>query len=246
MVAGSLVTLPNVIARFVVSPDAEVLGPWSGGYWIVFVALVVFWTFLLTSCIFNARNMLRTAERWGYGIPGGGSLEECRVTIERMVARRTWATAVSLCIVGVLPWVFLHLGVLSMVGFYFGAAGLASVAIILDTVDSIRMRVREARDPKESDSESENPWVPVLSTETWLEIEMARRVLEEAGIDSVARFNRAISATGSLAPWEVCRPTFPSLVVYRGLGGGRAMLLVRPDEFERAQALLARFAEEAP
>jgi preprotein translocase subunit SecY len=51
--------------------------------------------------------------------------------------------------------------------------------------------------------------------------------------------NRALSATGTLAMWEVSRPTFPSLTIHRRLGNGQVAVKVLADSLERAEEVLA-------
>ena len=60
------------------------------------------------------------------------------------------------------------------------------------------------------------------------------------------RTNRVIAVTGSFAPWELCQPTFPSLVIHRRLAGGQVELLVPADLAERAGEVLSPYLEREP
>lgn len=81
-------------------------------------------------------------------------------------------------------------------------------------------------------------WVEIYSADTALEARLVRNILARNGITAVDFSNRFFSALGTLAPWEWCRPQFPSLFVYRRLGGGGSSVFVLGCDEEKAARLI--------
>ena len=119
----------------------------------------------------------------------------------------------------------------------FGTPLLLLSAICIDGLRQIR-HAREKSQPAHRGA-SEQDWVPAVTTETHLEAELIKDVLDHAGIAAIVRDNRAIPIVGTLALWEASRPTFPSLTIHRRLGGGQVTVLVPGSESETAGEALS-------
>ena len=229
VVAASLMHLPTTLVSFGLLSEETYSFHGSTLYWVFHCILIIVVSYLLTAWILNVPNMLAVARRYGFKPSGGESPEGLRARLERSVAWTTLLSALFLCLLSLVglaakAWY----GVVPALAVFIGPTLLCLIAIVVDTWRQVKPQLDDEGDD----------WVEVLRAETRLELEFARAVLARHGIESELRMNRAICVTGSLAPWEACRPTYPALVVYRGLGGGRAALAVSSDELESAQGIL--------
>jgi hypothetical protein len=87
---------------------------------------------------------------------------------------------------------------------------------------------------------------PVCDCETELEGDIIRDTLRRNGVTACRKSNRAITLTGSLGVWEICRPTYPSLAIFRCLCGGNVEVLVDRRDRERAIDVLQKIAPSEP
>lgn len=242
VLAQTLLAYPSAMANFGLLPASATLQYGSWVYWSANCVLIILGTFLFTAWIFNAGNLLQHMRAWGFRIHGEASDAAARAMIERHLVLFTGAAALFLCALSLVPTALsAWFGMNMRLGLFFGSTLLTVAAIIIDTIECVRRHHAAAADLGEQEAASGVVWVSALTAETRLEVEMAAEVLAKAGIRSTGRYNRAVCAMGSLAPWEVCRPTFPSLVIYRALGQGQATLLVPREQSEEAQRILAPF-----
>ncbi|MFC1526991.1 hypothetical protein ACFL6X_09315, partial [Candidatus Latescibacterota bacterium] len=119
---------------------------------------------------------------------------------------------------------------------YGGTHMLVLVAVVVDVGRQVRAEM--ALWVAQWRTKSQEEWVPALSAETELEVDLGRLLLESAAIPAATRCSRVICAAGTLGFWEVARPRWPSLTIHRRLGGGAAVLLVPVSQLERARELL--------
>ncbi len=241
VVAATCVQVPVTLAHFGLLPVSVLTFPETPLYWLLYCLAIIVATFLLTSWILSIPNLLSSLRRWGYTLDG--EVEERRITarLERTLLAGAMASALLLCVLTLLSGPAARaLGLAPRLAMALGPLLFMAAAVGADTL----RQVTEARELAETtDPDSVTTWTEILRSETRLELECARAVLGDRGIDARLRINRAIAIAGSLAPWEVCRPAYPALVIYRNLGGGRAALLVAREDAARAREILAPYLD---
>ncbi|WP_428264612.1 preprotein translocase subunit SecY [Haliangium sp.] len=137
--ASSILMFPNQIANMVGTPwmqqVAAALNPNDWRYNVVFVALIIFFTFFYTAVTFNPVDVADNLKKGGGFIPGIRPGKKTAEYIDHVLSRITAAGAVYLAVVCVIPVLlqnWMH------VPFYFGGTGLLIVVgVALDTVQQI-------------------------------------------------------------------------------------------------------------
>jgi len=137
--ASSVIFFPATIAQFTkwewlgkassyVSPQTHF---W---YWVlIFVAVVIFFSFFYTSIVFNPDETADNMKKSGGYIPGIRPGRETSIYMDSILSKLTFAGAVYLALVSIVPLVITN----SMPGlnFYFGGTSLLIVVgVALDTV----------------------------------------------------------------------------------------------------------------
>jgi preprotein translocase subunit SecY len=206
---------------------ADPLGPL---YWISVCVFIVLFAYLFSAWIFNARDLLARAGRFGFTLAGAEPAEAAAARIERRVTITTLPAALALCALALAP-----MGLFELAGIQYSLTMHYGQRLLVLIVVSIAL----FRDVRARPFAMEQDWVPLAVFETALEAQMAQALLDEQEIDSEPQDRRVIPLTGSLAPWEICRPSVPSLVVHRRLGGGAVTLWVPGAEREAAARILA-------
>lgn len=139
--ASSLLLFPATIVSFF--PNSAVMQaiqgfllPTEWGYNVIFVALIMFFTFFYTSVIFNPVDVADNLKKAGGYVPGVRPGQKTAEYIDRVLTRLTVGAAVYLALVCVVPN-----GVLAVVPqlpFYLGGTALLIVVgVALDTVNQI-------------------------------------------------------------------------------------------------------------
>jgi preprotein translocase subunit SecY len=137
--ASSILMFPSQIANMASSgwmaEFASVLHPADWRYNLIFTILVVFFAFFYTSVVFNPVDVADNLKKSGGFIPGIRPGKNTAQYIERVLSRITFAGALYLSIVCMIPALlqkFLN------VPFQFGGTGLLIVVgVALDTVQQI-------------------------------------------------------------------------------------------------------------
>jgi preprotein translocase subunit SecY len=137
--ASSILMFPSQIANMASSgwmqEFAGVLHPADWRYNLIFTVLVVFFAFFYTSVVFNPVDVADNLKKSGGFIPGIRPGKNTAQYIERVLTRITFAGAVYLSLVCMIPALlqkYLH------VPFQFGGTGLLIVVgVALDTVQQI-------------------------------------------------------------------------------------------------------------
>jgi len=242
--SASIMAFPGTLVSFGLLPEEWVPHPASAGYWILNLLLVFVLTYLLTSWIFSGRNAMTKIEQFGYSISGVPPGQEPGAYLDRLLAQYIAPGALFLGLLAALPAILTHwLGLISELSPFYGPSLLVLCAVLMETFRSVRHHGEVDRITRAAGDDA-RPLAVVATFETELEVELARQRLGEMGIEAHANAaDRIIPLTGAVMPWEVCRPTFPSLVVHRRLGGGRAQLLIAKNEIPRASAILAEGPE---
>lgn len=137
--ASSILMFPSQIANMAESgwmqQFAAVLNPTDWRYNLIFTILVVFFAFFYTSVVFNPVDVADNLKKSGGFIPGIRPGKNTAQYIERVLTRITFAGALYLSLVCMIPALlqkYLH------VPFQFGGTGLLIVVgVALDTVQQI-------------------------------------------------------------------------------------------------------------
>lgn len=114
--AFSIIILPATIASYFRDPLSDsffskmarfmtdTLDPSNGPYWIAVFVLVVVFTFFYTLVIFQQQNLSENLQRNGGFIPGIRPGKPTQDYLNRVVIRITWAGALFLGIIAVIPY----------------------------------------------------------------------------------------------------------------------------------------------
>ncbi len=232
--------LPVSLAGIAMLPLNSVgITPGSVASWILYCGLILLFTYLWTAATFSGADVLARIRRYGFALadmdPATASGDHIDRILERLVARH----AVFLAgLVLIAPLVLARFGISSRLSWLAGPSLLVIAAIgvaIQERVRVLRQRYAQTGQPAEE-------WVPVFEGETDLEVDLARGILERAGIPTARVSNRIIPVTGTLAFWEVSRPPYPSLAIHRRLGDGRVYAEVPAEHVQQAKSVLSSFA----
>jgi preprotein translocase subunit SecY len=137
--ASSILMFPSQIANMAsagwMQEFASVLHPADWRYNLIFTVLVVFFAFFYTSVVFNPVDVADNLKKSGGFVPGIRPGKHTAQYIERVLTRITFAGALYLSVVCMIPALlqkYLH------VPFQFGGTGLLIVVgVALDTVQQI-------------------------------------------------------------------------------------------------------------
>jgi preprotein translocase subunit SecY len=137
--ASSLLMFPATLAGF---SHNEIVGKivaffqfGTWGYDITYIVLIVFFTYFYTAIQFNSKDMAENLQKSGGAIPGARPGEETINYLDAVVNRLTFAAAVYLVAVSLLPAILIkHYEV----PFYFGGTSLLIVVgVALDTINQM-------------------------------------------------------------------------------------------------------------
>lgn len=145
--AMSLVMLPGIIASYFGSSQnagsvAQFLAQWDThwSYWLVYFVLVVGFTFFYTIVVFEQMNLAETLQKQGGFIPGVRPGPNTSSYLSQVMTRITWAGALFLALVAVLPYIArLITGVQVVV--LSSTALLIMVGVALDTMKQLEAQL---------------------------------------------------------------------------------------------------------
>lgn len=141
--ASSLMVFPATIAQFVGGPDAsgflqvivQQLTPGTILYSLLTVVLIIFFAYFYTAIIFNPQDVADNMRKYGGFVPGIRPGKKTAEYIDRTLSRLTFAGAIYLSIIVILPTYliqFFH------VPFFFGGTGLLIVVGVgMDTMQQV-------------------------------------------------------------------------------------------------------------
>lgn len=137
--ASSVLMFPATIAGFIAIPWvqdlAKQLGPGSFLYIILYVGLIIFFTYFYTAVIYNPVEIAENLQKNGGFITGVRPGQKTSEYIYRVLTRLTFIGALYLSAVCVLPEILISQ---FKVPFYFGGTSLLiAVGVALDTVSQI-------------------------------------------------------------------------------------------------------------
>lgn len=145
--ASSLLMFPATVSQFVSEPRlkmiAEAIRPGEALYEIIFVALIVFFSFFYTEIVFDPNEVADNLKKYGGFIPGIRAGKSTADYIKKVLDRLTVSGALYLSIICVLPT---FLTQYFKVPFYFGGTSLLIlVGVALDTSQQIQSHLLTAR-----------------------------------------------------------------------------------------------------
>jgi preprotein translocase subunit SecY len=134
--ASSLILFPATLTRFIPHPwmqaIADALSPGRFTYTLLYMGLIVFFTYFYTAIVFNPVDLADNMKKYGGFIPGVRPGKKTAEYIDRVLTRITLPGAVFLATISVLPDLLIRW---FNVPFYFGGTSLLIVVgVALDTV----------------------------------------------------------------------------------------------------------------
>ena len=134
--AASVLMFPATIVKFIHHPIAQAiydaLQPGSTLYLLVYGALIFFFTYFYTAVIFNPEEIAENLNKHGGFIPGVRAGTDTANYLDRIVSRLTFAGAVFLTLVAIIPLIITRK---MQLPFYFGGTAiLIVVGVALDTL----------------------------------------------------------------------------------------------------------------
>jgi len=145
--AMSLVMLPGIIASYfgssgVKDTAAYFLMNWTShwSYWLVYFLLVVGFAFFYTIVVFEQMNLAETLQKQGGFIPGVRPGPNTSTYLSQVMTRITWAGALFLALVAVLPFIAQKLTGVEVV-VLSSTALLIMVGVALDTMKQLEAQL---------------------------------------------------------------------------------------------------------
>jgi preprotein translocase subunit SecY len=137
--AASIMSFPSTLSTFSQDSIFSQIGYWfspaSVVYYILYVVLIVFFTYFYTSIIFNPDDVADNIQKSGGVIPGKRPGKATAEFIDYVLSRLTFVGAIYLSIVAILPQLIISS---FNVPFYFGGTSLLIVVGVgLDLIQKI-------------------------------------------------------------------------------------------------------------
>lgn len=137
--ASSIIMFPATIANFIdipwVQTAAKSLTPGNWAYNIFYVAFIVFFCYFYTAVTFNPSDVAENIKKHGGYIPGIRPGKETSDFMDSVLTRLTFAGAIYISLVCVLPSVLI--GKFNLPFYFGGTALLIAVGVGMDTVAQI-------------------------------------------------------------------------------------------------------------
>jgi preprotein translocase subunit SecY len=137
--ASSIIMFPATIANFInipwVQKAAKSLTPGNWIYNIFFVAFIIFFCYFYTAVTFNPIDVAENIKKHGGYIPGIRPGKETSDFMDSVLTRLTFAGAIYISIVCVLPTILI--GKFNLPFYFGGTALLIAVGVGMDTVAQI-------------------------------------------------------------------------------------------------------------
>ena len=137
--ASSIIMFPATIGNFInvpwVQSVAKNLSPGNLVYELFFVAFIVFFCYFYTAVTFNPVDVAENVKKHGGYIPGIRPGKETSDFLDRVMTKLTFAGAIYISVVCVLPSVLI--GKFNLPFYFGGTALLIAVGVGMDTVAQI-------------------------------------------------------------------------------------------------------------
>jgi preprotein translocase subunit SecY len=205
---------------------------WS---WLFYGGVTFFITLLYNALVVSPKNLTENLQKYGYSIKG--FLEPA--TAHQMIDKELMKSSVVMA--GFLT-LFVGIEMLISKKISQSAESIFSINIIVIVamIVEIFKRIGEEKTSYQLVLRNRQVLTTVCDCETELEGDMIRNILIRNGIVSYKKSNRAVCLAGSLGIWEICRPAYTCLSIYRSLGAGSIELLVHKQELESAINILQK------
>lgn len=138
--ASSVLTFPLTLTQFV--PALGFINRWLGygtfGYNVIFVALVIFFTYFYTAVTFNPMEVADNMKKNGGYVPGLRPGRPTAEYLDRVLTRITLPGAIFLAFIAVLPTLVAFITRVPTSLLYFGGTGLLiMVGVAIETMEQI-------------------------------------------------------------------------------------------------------------
>ncbi len=138
--ASSILTFPLTLAQFI--PAVNVIDKWIGygslGYNLLYVLMIVFFTYFYTAVTFNPQEVSDNMKKNGGFIPGMRPGRPTSEYLERVLTRITLPGAIFLAVIAVMPFIMAKVTRIPQNILHFGGTGLIiMVGVALDTMKQI-------------------------------------------------------------------------------------------------------------
>jgi preprotein translocase subunit SecY len=140
--ASSIIMFPATVANFIniawVKEAAGKMVPGNWQYDLFYVAFIVFFCYFYTAVTFNPVDVAENVKKHGGYIPGIRPGKETSDYLDRVLTKLTFAGAIYISLICVLPSLLIGLFKLKSLPFYFGGTGLLiAVGVGMDTMAQI-------------------------------------------------------------------------------------------------------------
>jgi preprotein translocase subunit SecY len=142
--ASSLLMFPATLASFIgqgnwIGSIVNLLSPGTTGYILLFVMLIIFFTYFWTATQFRPDQIASDMKKNGAFIPGIRQGKPTQDYLEHTMNRITLMGAVFLALIAILPTIVgQFLGVPQTISYFFGGTALLIlVGVVLDTMKQV-------------------------------------------------------------------------------------------------------------
>jgi preprotein translocase subunit SecY len=145
--AMSIIMLPGIIASYFSGGTADAIAAWFNPdrwlYWLLLFFLVIGFTFFYTMIIFEQMNLADTLQKQGGFVPGIRPGRATETYLDQVLRHITWAGALFLALVAVLPFFAQFIAEVPQTGFMIlSSAGLLiMVGVALDTMKQLEAQL---------------------------------------------------------------------------------------------------------
>jgi preprotein translocase subunit SecY len=146
--ASSLLMFPATIGQFIgvgtwVGEVANWISPGSTLYMILFILLIIFFTYFWTATQFRPDQIASDMKKNGAFIPGVRQGKPTQDYLEHTMSRITFIGAIFLALIAILPSIIgRFLGIPPTISYFFGGTALLIlVGVVLDTMKQIELHL---------------------------------------------------------------------------------------------------------
>lgn len=142
--ASSVLTFPLTLAQFIPALNFvnRIIGWGTVGYNLIFVALIIFFTYFYTAITFNPMEVSDNMKKYGGFVPGLRPGKPTAQYLDRVLTRITLAGAVFLALIAVMPTIMAGITRMpSNVLSFGGTSILIVVGVALDTMRQIEAQL---------------------------------------------------------------------------------------------------------
>lgn len=142
--ASSVLTFPLTLAQFIPALNFvnRIIGWGTVGYNLIFVALIIFFTYFYTAITFNPMEVSDNMKKYGGFVPGLRPGKPTAQYLDRVLTRITLAGAVFLALIAVMPTIMAGITRMpSNVLSFGGTSIIIVVGVALDTMRQIEAQL---------------------------------------------------------------------------------------------------------